>query len=55
VGERLGHTNIAITMDTYSHVLPGMDSLAANTVASLILDGDDGPDGNDTWDEGNRW
>jgi integrase len=25
VSERLGHANIAITMDTYSHVLPGMD------------------------------
>jgi integrase len=42
VSERLGHANIAITMDTYSHVLPGMDSLAANTVASLILDGGNG-------------
>ena len=38
VSERLGHANIAITMDTYSHVLPGMDERAANTVASLILD-----------------
>jgi integrase len=25
VSERLGHANIAITMDTYSHVLPGLD------------------------------
>jgi hypothetical protein len=25
-------------MDTYSHVLPGMDKLAASTVARLILD-----------------
>jgi integrase len=25
VSERLGHVNIAITMDTYSHVLPGQD------------------------------
>jgi integrase len=24
VSERLGHANIAITMDTYSHVIPGM-------------------------------
>jgi integrase len=31
VSERLGHANIAITMDTYSHVLPGMDELAAST------------------------
>jgi integrase len=37
VSERLGHANIAITMDTYSHVLPGLDSQAAGTVARLIL------------------
>ena len=29
ISERLGHANIAITMDTYSHVLPGMDERAA--------------------------
>jgi integrase len=31
VSERLGHSNIAITLDTYSHVLPGMqeDAIAA--------------------------
>ena len=34
---RLGHANIAITMDTYSHVLPGLDAQAAGTVARLIL------------------
>jgi hypothetical protein len=37
VSERLGHANIAITMDTYSHVLPGQDEQAADTVAQLIL------------------
>jgi hypothetical protein len=37
VSERLGHANIAITMDTYSHVLPGLDEQAAGTVARLIL------------------
>jgi Phage integrase family len=37
VSERLGHANIAITMDTYSHVLPGLDAEAAGTVARLIL------------------
>jgi integrase len=37
VSERLGHANIAITMDTYSHVLPGLDAQAADTVARLIL------------------
>ena len=41
VSERLGHANIAITMDTYSHVLPGLDELAAGTVARLILGDDD--------------
>ena len=37
VSERLGHANIAITMDTYGHVLPGLDAQAAGTVARLIL------------------
>jgi integrase len=37
VSERLGHANIAITMDTYSHVLPGLDAQAAGAVARLIL------------------
>ena len=39
VSERLGHAPIAITLDVYSHVIPGMDAQAANAVASLILDG----------------
>jgi integrase len=29
VSERLGHSNIAITADTYSHVLPGLQEAAA--------------------------
>jgi Phage integrase family len=37
VSERLGHATIAITLDVYSHVIPGMDAQAANAVASLIL------------------
>src|SRR5215212_6048348 len=37
-------SSIAITMDTYSHVLPGLDAEAAGTVARLILgDGDQEP------------
>jgi integrase len=45
VSERLGHANIAITMDTYSHVLPGLDAQAAGTVARLILgEAEAGPD-----------
>jgi hypothetical protein len=42
VSARLGHANIAITLDVYSHVIPGMDAQAANAVASLIL-GDSDP------------
>jgi integrase len=30
VQERLGHANIAVTMDTYSHVLPHMQREAAS-------------------------
>jgi integrase len=41
ISQRLGHATIAITMDTYSHVIPGLDEQAAETVARLILgDGD---------------
>ncbi|MFB5190685.1 tyrosine-type recombinase/integrase [Alicyclobacillus fastidiosus] len=29
VSERLGHANIGITLDTYSHVMPGMQEKAA--------------------------
>jgi integrase len=41
VSERLGHATIAITTDTYSHVLPGLDERAAVTMARLILEGDE--------------
>jgi integrase len=37
ISQRLGHAMIAITMDTYSHVIPGLDEQAAETVARLIL------------------
>jgi integrase len=37
MSERLGHATIAVTMDIYSHVLPGLDERAAQTVAGLIL------------------
>jgi integrase len=37
VSERLGHANISITLDTYTHVLPEQDAQAARNVASLIL------------------
>ncbi len=37
VQERLGHSNIAITLQTYSHVLPIMHDNAAATVAALFM------------------
>jgi integrase len=36
VQERLGHANISMTMDTYSHVLPDLQESAAELVASLV-------------------
>ena len=32
VQELLGHSNIAIILDTYSHVLPGMGDEAADAI-----------------------
>jgi len=37
VSERLGHSSIAITLDTYSHVVPGLHEAAASELASLIF------------------
>ena len=37
VQERLGHSNIAITLQTYSHVLPIMHDDAATAVAALFM------------------
>jgi integrase len=39
VSERLGHANVSITLDTYSHVLPALQEDAAHKVARLILGG----------------
>ena len=36
VQERLGHKSIAITLGTYSHVLPAMQTGAADQIADLI-------------------
>jgi len=32
VQERLGHASIGITLDTYSHVMPGMQEEAAKKI-----------------------
>ena len=37
VQERLGHASIAITLDTYSHVAPGLQQQAANGFDDMVL------------------
>ncbi|RJS61754.1 site-specific integrase [Bacillus sp. PK3_68] len=37
VAERLGHSNIRITLDTYSHVLPTMQLETANKINELLF------------------
>lgn len=37
VSERLGHSTVAITLDTYSHVVEGMDADAATKVAGQLF------------------
>ena len=38
VSERLGHASISITLDTYSHVLPGLQKAAAEKFDRLFED-----------------
>ena len=40
VSERLGHANIQITLDTYSHVLPGLQEAAAAAFDDGVAVGD---------------
>jgi integrase len=40
VSERLGHANISITLNTYSHVLPGMQEEAAEKFDSIFETGE---------------
>jgi integrase len=37
VQERLGHSTILITLDTYSHVTPGLQEAAARKFDDLVL------------------
>ncbi|WP_108668550.1 tyrosine-type recombinase/integrase [Euzebya rosea] len=39
VSERLGHSSVAFTLDTYAHVLPGMQADAATQLRALVRDG----------------
>ncbi len=36
VSERLGHSGVAITLDIYSHVLPGLQEQAADLMDSFL-------------------
>ncbi len=36
VQERLGHSNIGVTLDTYSHVVPGLGKAAALSFADAL-------------------
>jgi integrase len=38
VSEQLGHATIALTLDTYSHVIPSLQQEAAGVMAAAILD-----------------
>jgi hypothetical protein len=38
VSERLSHATVSFTLDTYSHVLPGLQKDAAAKVAALSND-----------------
>ncbi len=44
VSERLGHADVAFTLQTYSHVIAGMDAAAANIVADAIFGPAETPD-----------
>jgi integrase len=39
VSERLGHAGITLTLDTYAHVLPGMQQAATTRLESLLFRG----------------
>jgi hypothetical protein len=39
VQERLGHSSIAITLDIYSHVAPGMQEDAAAKLGAIVFGG----------------
>lgn len=36
ISERLGHADVAFTMNTYAHAIPGMQTDAAVQIAALV-------------------
>jgi integrase len=41
VSEMLGHSSIAITLDTYIHVIPGLGEVAASAMEDVLSDDED--------------
>ena len=39
VSERLGHAGVMLTLDTYSHVLPGMQAESARKLDAMLFGG----------------
>jgi integrase len=37
IAERLGHSTIVLTLDTYSHVLPSMQQDATNELEQILF------------------
>ena len=37
ISERLGHANVSISLDTYSHAIPALQEEAAERIAGLVL------------------
>ncbi|WP_346601678.1 hypothetical protein [Bacillus thuringiensis] len=44
ISERLGHTDIGMTLNTYSHVLPGMQKSVAERLNELFSESDQSSD-----------
>ncbi|MGI8574841.1 MAG: hypothetical protein ACR2MA_05750 [Egibacteraceae bacterium] len=45
VSEQLGHSSVAFTLDTYAHLIPGMQPEAAELFMDLVYDDPQGPTG----------
>lgn len=46
----LGHSQIAVTMNIYGHVIPAMQQSAANEIDAALED-----DPSEAWDAGEEW
>jgi integrase len=49
VSEQLGHATIALTLDTYSHIIPSLQQEAAGVMAAAILGSATGGDAQGEW------